>query len=381
MHRGVQGRIAFDGGIVMAKASKALLGAASALFLAISFPTPASAQQAQELRTPIDRAARIAVIEGALRQVNRYYVSPEVARQMEVEIRKRLRAKEYDTVATAEGLVEKLSRDLQLVSHDLHLRVVYSREPRLIPDTSATKQAEAERAYLEEVRTEGLSRNFGFEAATRLAGNVGYLKLSTFFPRDMSIETARGALAMLASTDALIIDLRDNSGGDPKMVDWLQGYFVDVPRGTSISYNRITNRTDTSAMLVPTPGNERFIAKPLYILLSGQVFSAPEVFARPLQSERRAVVVGEQTRGGTHLTTAFPIDEHFSVRVPHSRSIPDWEGKGITPDVAVPAAQAQGTAHLLAIERLLEAQPNAYPELVAVRKQVAASLRRQLGRE
>ena len=142
-------------------------------------------------------------------------------------------------------------------------------------------------------------------------------------------------------------------------------------------YDRISNRTDTS-FVRPTESNDSLRRKPLYILTSKTIFSAPEAFATSLQTIGRAVVVGERTAGGAHLTSGFRIDDHFSIRVPHARAIPDWEGIGVKPDVDAPAEQALRVAHLAALERLQRENPQAYPELVETRKQAIAELKRLL---
>ena len=50
-----------------------------------------------------------------------------------------------------------------------------------------------------------------------LPGNVGLLELSRFVRPEFSGETAGNAMAFLAATDALIIDLRNSQRGSPDM--------------------------------------------------------------------------------------------------------------------------------------------------------------------
>src|SRR6185295_3368083 len=77
----------------------------------------------------IDAATRAAVIEGALKYLNSYYVFPETAKKMEQAIRERVQKKEYDQITSAITLASTLTKNLQEVSHDKHLRVRYSHEP------------------------------------------------------------------------------------------------------------------------------------------------------------------------------------------------------------------------------------------------------------
>jgi C-terminal processing protease CtpA/Prc len=81
-------------------------------------------------------------------------------------------------------------------------------------------------------------------------------------------------------------------------------------------------------------------------------FSGAACLAITLKDLRRAVIVGETTGGGAHLTRQFRVTEHFAVWVPFGRGVSpithtNWEGVGLAPDVAVPAADALRTAIVL----------------------------------
>src|ERR1044072_5843020 len=71
----------------------------------------------------LDSAARAAVIEGAIKNLNSYYVFPETAKKMEQAIHERMQKKEYDQITSAITLASTLTGHLQEVSHDKHLRV------------------------------------------------------------------------------------------------------------------------------------------------------------------------------------------------------------------------------------------------------------------
>jgi retinol-binding protein 3 len=71
--------------------------------------------------------------------------------------------------------------------------------------------------------------NFGFEEVKRLGGDVGYLKVTGFPDAERGGPTVTAAMMFLTHTDALIIDLRRNRGGEPEMVDLLASYFFGAP--------------------------------------------------------------------------------------------------------------------------------------------------------
>ena len=97
--------------------------------------------------------------------------------------------------------------------------------------------------------------------------------------------------------------------------------------------------------------------KPAYVLTSPRTFSGAEEFAYDLKNLKRATIVGETTAGGSHPISPHRTGDHFVIYVPGARSInpitkTDWEGTGVTPDVAVKADDALETAEKLAAVKI-----------------------------
>jgi len=303
----------------------------------------------------IDATMRSQVIEGVLEKINAYYVFPEVAEAMSKAIRRRLGGKEYDHITSAAVLCETLSEHLREISHDKHLGVSYSHEPQPMADDETGPSPKERERWQRRARL----RNFGFVKVERLGGNIGYLDFREFAPPEWAAETAIGAMGFLANTNALIIDLRHNGGGSPAMVAFMGSYFFEAePVHLNDLYHRPSDRTHQWWTLPYIPGN-RYLDKAVYLLTSHSTFSAAEEFAYNLKNLKRAMLIGEVTGGGAHPTDGYSINEHFRIGVPHSRAINpitgiNWEGTGVTPDKAVPAELALETAHLIALETLLE---------------------------
>ncbi len=158
----------------------------------------------------IDAKMRGEVIDGALKALNDNYVFPEIAQKMDQSIRERQKRKEYDSITSASKLAETLMDNLREVSHDKHLRVRYSAE--VIPPEDRHQEPSAEE--MERERAFAARMNFGFEKVERLQGNIGYLDLRGFMPAVFVGDTAAAAMNFLANAQALIIDLRQNGGGD-----------------------------------------------------------------------------------------------------------------------------------------------------------------------
>ncbi len=303
----------------------------------------------------IDAATRLQVIEVTLKQLNDNYVFPEVAKQIDVAIRQRLRRKEYDQITNPATLAEVLTTQIQEISRDKHMRVRFYSEPLPPPPSQETPEEREKRRY-----TAALS-NFGFNKVERLSGNVGYLNLDIFWWLEIGGgDTAVAAMNFLANTNALIIDLRDNRGGDSAMVALLASYFFDgEPVELSGLYWRPSDSTQRSFTLPYVPG-KRYLNKDVYILTNKETFSAGEAFAYDLKNLKRATLIGETTAGAANPGTGYPIKGNFIVFVPTGRAVSpitktNWEGIGVKPDIAVPAEQSLNTAHLIALKKLLEA--------------------------
>jgi C-terminal processing protease CtpA/Prc len=160
-------------------------------------------------------------------------------------------------------------------------------------------------------------------------------------------------MGFLANVDALIIDLRDNHGGQPAMLQLILSYFFDRPTHLNDIYVRPDDNTHQYWTLPYVPG-PRLVDIPLYILISHRSFSGAEAFAYDLKRLKRATLVGEKTGGGSHPLIAIPIGDHYVAGIPIGRPTNgDWEGTGVAPDVEASSSDALDLAQKLAAAKLL----------------------------
>jgi len=78
-----------------------------------------------------------------------------------------------------------------------------------------------------------------------------------------------------------------------------------------------------------------------------------------MQTQKRATIVGDVTRGGAHPTAPFRLSAHFVVSIPVAESISpithtNWEGAGVQLDIVVPAAKAHGVAASLILKNKIQ---------------------------
>src|SRR5215203_3877023 len=324
----------------------------------------------------IDATTRNAVIEKLLAELDDSYVFPETAKKMASDIRARVDNKEYDNISSSQKFAEKLTADLQSVSHDLHLRVRYSFDP--IPERKEKREPTAE----EKANFNRFNRqvNYNFEKLERLQGNIGYIDLRGFNDPEAGASTVAAAMRFLSNTDALIFDLRQNGGGDPEMVALICSYlFGDKPVHLNDLYWRKGDRTE-EFWTKPAAAAIKY-DKDVYVLTSARTFSGAEEFSYNLKNLKRATIIGETTGGGAHPGGGFRISEHFGMFVPTGRAISpitktNWEGTGVTPDISVAADQAFLVARLMALKKALTTLTN--PNLKAAGEAEVQKLEKEL---
>ena len=341
---------------------------------AISF-----AQPPEQPDLTIDAATRTQVIDAMLKRLNDSYVFPDVAKKMEQSIRERVDKKEYDQITSSKELAKKLTDDLQAVSKDKHLRVRYSH--RAIPERGPQREPTAEER--EQRRRDLTWANHGFSKVERLQGNIGYLEFFNFMDEELGADTVAAAMNFITNTDALIIDMRQNGGGNPEMVALVCSYlFGPEPVHLNDLYWREGNRTQEFWTRKEVAG-KRYLNKDVYVLTSKRTFSGAEEFTYNLKNLKRATIVGETTGGGAHPGGGFRISEHFGMFVPTGRAInpitkTNWEGTGVTPDISVPADQALHVARIMALKKALtnlknpDLKPRAEEEIKKLEKELEA---------
>jgi C-terminal processing protease CtpA/Prc len=310
----------------------------------------------------LDARARDDVIDHVIAEMNRRYVFPDVARQVESAMRQQQAAKAFDGISSGKEFADRLTQALQEVTHDKHVRVRHSEAPVPVRQEGDTDQPTA--AELAMWRAHEEKRNYGVERVERLPGNIGYIDLRGFAPAALAGPALAAAMTLVAHTDALIVDLRRNGGGDPETVALVCSYLFDHRTHLNSLYFREGDRTEQFWTLEWVPGERYGQAKPVYVLTSGQTFSGAEEFAYNLRTQKRATLVGETTGGGANPGDLRRLSEHFEMFVPSGRAInpitnTNWEGVGVEPHVKTPAPQALAAAQALALKGLIEGEHDA----------------------
>ena len=313
-----------------------------------------NAQQKVELLTPKEQQT---VVDSIGSKLNANYVFPEIAMKMFSSIESKLENGNYKSILDPQEFATMLTADLQAISNDKHLRVTFA--PGRIAEQQQTVTAKDSIAYLNRNVNNMKRNNFGFKEVKIMAGNIGYLDLRSFSNVEYAGETAVSAMNFLSNTDAIIIDLRNNGGGSPAMIQLITSYlFGSDPVHLNNFYWRPSDQ-NSQTWTLPHVSGTRSPDTPVYVLTSGGTFSAAEEFSYNLKHLDRATLVGETTGGGAHPGGSVVATDRFMIWVPTGRAInpitnTNWEGTGVSPHIKTPAADAFDVAYIKALELLMK---------------------------
>lgn len=289
-------------------------------------------------------------IDEVCHRLKAHYIFPEVADRLVEILAERLASGAYNEL-TDEAFAAFVTDDLQSVNGDQHLRLRFHVDPVHDGDEGSFDPA----AH----RVDAGLNGYGIARVERLPGNVGYLDTTVFYAPEVVGEAYAAAMTLLSGTDALLLDVRRNRGGDPGTVALICTYLLDSATHLNDIYFREGDRTRQMWTLPYVPGRKFGAEKPVWVLTGPNTFSGAEDLSYTLQQLSRAKTVGESTRGGAHPRGQYKIGTHLDVTVSYARSINpyslgNWEGQGVRPDVPVATRDAFDVAYGLALEHVLK---------------------------
>ncbi len=272
--------------------------------------------------------------------VTQHYVFPEVGKQ----ITDVLAAGHYPDGIDAPELAARVTEDLQSINGDKHLRLLHSEEP--LREDHGDDEADLAELTAWAARTGG-----GIGKVERLDDNIGLIEIAPlFFPPTAAGDPIAAAMTLVAGASSLIVDVRRCRGGVPETVALFGSYlFGPEPFQWGGIYFRAEDAI-RQFWTAPHLAGPRFGPdRPVVVLTSATTFSGGEDVAFTLQERGRATVIGEVTRGGAHPREGFKVHTHLEATIPVARAVSplsgtNWEGTGVSPDIAVPADQALARA-------------------------------------
>ena len=274
-----------------------------------------------------------AIISNVAELVRNQYVFADIGEHIASLLEDRYADGAYAGAGTAERLSGLVTTDLQSVNADKHLRLRFHLDP--LPDYDADDDGEMA-TYAAMARDDMA----GIRRIERLVGNVGLICFADlFYPAAIVGSSLAAAMSLIADTTALIVDLRENIGGDPGAVSMVISYLLDASTHLNSMVHRDVTQTTQHWSLPWVPGPRFGGTKPIWVLISSTTFSGGEELAYELQQLGRATLVGERTGGGAHAREGFVVHPHLELTVPVAAAHNRFRGRTGRAPASVPMSQ------------------------------------------
>ena len=194
-----------------------------------------------------------------------------------------------------------------------------------------------------------------------LDDNIGYIRYPSF-STGVGEGNLDDCLSWLALCRGLIIDIRNNTGGDLTSAERFAGRFVHEKTLVGYMQHKTGTGHNDFSELEPRylePSSNLRWHKPVCVLTNRSVFSAANDFAVIMHALPNVRLVGDHTGGGSGLPMSSSLPNGWSVRY---SACPMYDAQrhhtefGIAPDVAVAltdASTAQGIDDIIEAARQL----------------------------
>jgi len=169
-------------------------------------------------------------------------------------------------------------------------------------------------------------------AGRMVAPGIGYVAVSQF--SEKTPEEMQAQLMSLLSQDlhGLILDLRDNPGGELQSAVNVARFFL--PKGSPVVYIETNFGQD-----VLKQTGDPLIKVPLVVLVNGNTASAAEILAGAIQDTGVGTLVGTRTFGKGVVQTVYPLAGGAGLKLTTARYLTparhDIQHKGIEPNVVI----------------------------------------------
>lgn len=207
--------------------------------------------------------------------------------------------------------------------------------------------------------------NFGLRQASSLKygvlkENVGYIRYSSFSGA-IGEGNLDAVLSYLATCQGLIIDVRDNGGGDLTNVDILVARFITERKLMGyLVHKKSPARDDFSEpyayYIDPAPKGRVMWGKPVIVLTNRSTFSAANNFVSVMKSLPQVKIAGDVTGGGSGMPFTSELPIGWGIRF-SSCSVLDGNGNitefGISPSAGLKVDLDENLA-LQGIDTILE---------------------------
>jgi carboxyl-terminal processing protease len=199
----------------------------------------------------------------------------------------------------------------------------------------------------------------GYLRYGKISGNLGYLYVGPNLIGDSGVwnQAIDVIIDSLKGTKGIIVDIRNNGGGNDGLGSIVAGRFADQQRNYSYTKTRNgplhTDFTDYQVHTIQPQGFRQFL-KPVALLTNRRCLSSAEGTILMFKALPNVTVIGDTTGGGSANPISLTLPNGWSYRVSrwiqYTAEKTIFEGTGLPPDIPLwitPAESAAGRDAIL----------------------------------
>lgn len=294
---------------------------AGAAMAAVMVSTAASAQQVPDWQAEIFDQLPQMLEEG--------YIYEDVGMSLAASVREM--SSDFAHLDTQDEFISAVNHELYALSNDAHLTLRY----RPATEAGNTRRRRPSNCATGDITWRMEADNIGYISVPRIQGDEAYRA---------GFDTA---MTELTDADAIILDVRNNCGGDPRTLIHFASWFFREP--THLTSTEGRDRPTRERWTSDDVAGARYADRPLVILTNERSFSAAESFTFGMKISGRATVVGEATGGGGHWGQELRLSDELVVFMPQGRTYDPrtglgWEAQGVQPDIVTSSDEALAAA-------------------------------------
>ncbi|MBN2415444.1 hypothetical protein JXO52_06365 [bacterium] len=301
---------------------------------------------AQTKMEPLKESEKKELLKEISGLVKNNFVFPDLAERYAQEISRVSPGAEFAGIDDPKRFGEAVTAFLQHLMHDRHINF------RLMEASDVNTSTEGSLHHPVRYFRLGQREHLGFYRLDWIDGEIGYLDYRRFNYSSRGIAMLQSAFHFLSDAHAIIIDIRNNGGGSDDMGTVMLSYFLPHPTQLTGTYYRQEDLTE-EMWTEEIDAGKKMPDVPLFVLIGKNTFSAAEYFAYDLKVRKRAVLIGEASKGGAHSVDRYPVGDMYEIYISTARAVnpltgDNWESTGVIPDILVPDTAALDTAITLA---------------------------------
>lgn len=165
-------------------------------------------------------------------------------------------------------------------------------------------------------------------------GTTAVIRVDDLDPVSVAKPYVDAAFTLARGAERIVLDLRDNGGGDPATLALIAGWLLG---DEAQQLSEVVYQDRKRQWWTPDRPRGSALTQPATVLVSHRTFSSGEALAYHLQARGRVSVAGERTPGAADHITPIRLAPTVRAFLPEAYVVDsvtgtNWEGTGVIPD-------------------------------------------------